>query len=61
MIQHHGGACPCHPEALVTVQYANGYCSGNPLRAAGLRWSRRDDPWDIAAYFVLDVPEEHRA
>ena len=60
MHKHSGSACPCHPEAMITVTYACGYNSGKPLRAGSLRWSQKGDPFDIAEFAVLDVPEEFR-
>lgn len=60
LIRHNGSACPCHSEALVTVVYENGFCSGKPIRAGSLRWPTdpRQRPFNIVEYAVLEGPPE---
>lgn len=60
MKPHTSSSIPCHAEALVTVTYACGHCSGRPIRAGSLRWTKKNDLWDIAAFKVLDLAEEYR-
>ena len=61
MKPHTSTACPCHPDCQVIVKYANGYCSNKPMRAGGLRWNRRGEPFDIASFEVVDGPQEEAA
>lgn len=52
---HNGGACPVHEKALVRVRWANGSAAERDYQAGGLRWSKRADPYDIAAYMVTST------
>ena len=57
---HHGGACPVHPQAMVLLDYRSGWKSLVEQRAGGFVWTHRNDPFDIVAYQVVSVPEEVR-
>lgn len=53
-----GGACPTNEQAEVMVKWACGFVSRHSYKAHQLRWTHKGDPFDIAAYQVVGLPEE---
>jgi hypothetical protein len=54
---HNSGFCPVDGKAIVRVRWANGTLASQDYPANNLRWSKRDDDYDIASFQVTSTEE----
>lgn len=56
-----GGSCATHPQAKVRLRYrgVDAFFESKWEYPAGrMRWTHKDEPGDIIAYQVVDIPPE---